>query len=99
MTTYQKNLQPNNSADIIKRITKVSSQDIKITFLWTVPRGGIAIHLQSKEDIQKLEEEIENIYPNSICSIPPTQQNKKRVVIKNINLRLSMDAINNHPRH
>ena len=73
-------------------ITKVSSQDIKVDFLYTLPRGGIAIHLQSKEDIRKLEEEIENKYPKSTCSIPLTEQNKKRVFMKNINPTLSTDT-------
>ena len=76
-------------------ITKVSSQDIKVDFLYTLPRGGIAIHLQYKEDIRKLEEEIENKYPKSTCSIPPTEQNKKRVFMKNINPTLSTDTKKN----
>ena len=40
-----KNLYPNISADIKNRITKVSSQDIKVDFLYILPRGGIAIYL------------------------------------------------------
>ena len=44
---------------------KLSSRDIKADFLYTLPRGGIVIYFQSKEDIQKLEQEIETIYPNS----------------------------------
>ena len=74
-----KNLQRNNSADIKNRITKVSSLGITFDFFYTLPRGGIAIHLQSKEITQKLEVEIENIYPNSTCSVPLTQQNKKEL--------------------
>ena len=31
-----KNLQPNNSADIKNRITKISSQDIKVDFFYTL---------------------------------------------------------------
>ena len=87
------NIQPCNSADIIKRIKEVTSQDIKVDFLYTLPQGGIAIHLQSKEDIRKLEEQIENIYPSSSCSIPLSQQNKERVVAKNINPKISTEAI------
>ena len=41
--------------------TKVSSQDIKVDFLYTLPRRGIAIHLHFKEDIHKLEAEIEHM--------------------------------------
>ena len=43
-----KKLQPNNSADIKNRLTKVSSQGIKIDFFYTLPRAAIVIHLQFK---------------------------------------------------
>ena len=42
--------------------------DIKVDFLYT----NLEEELESKEDIQQLEEEIENIYWNRNCSKPMT---------------------------
>ena len=71
------------------RIKATSTKHIKTDFLYTLPRGGIAIHLHSEEDIENLENNIGKIYPGSSCTIPLAKQDKSRIVIKNTNPKIS----------
>ena len=73
-----------------------STKHIKTDFFYTLPRGGRAIHLHSEEDIENLEKNIRKIYPGSSCTIPLPKQDKVRIVIKNVNLRISTEAITNY---
>ena len=56
--------------DIKNRIKATSTRHIKTDFLYTLPRGGIAIHLHPEEDMENLENNIAKIYPGSSCIIP-----------------------------
>ena len=50
-----RNTLPKSSEDIKNRIKATSTKHIKTDFLYTLPRGGIAIHLYSEEDIENLQ--------------------------------------------
>ena len=91
-----KNVLPKSSEDIKNRIKATSTKHIKTDFLYTLPRGGIAIHLHSEEDIENLENNIGKIYPGSSCTIPLAKQDKSRIVIKNVNPKISTEAITNY---
>ena len=78
------------------RIKATSTKHIKTDFLYTLPRGGIAIHLHSEEDIENLENNTGKIYPGSSCTIPLAKQDKGRIVIKNVNPTISTEAITNY---
>ena len=82
-----RNILPKSSEDIKNRI-KVTSTKYKKTD-YTLPRGGIAIHLHSEEDVENLENNIGKIYPGSSCTIPLAKQDKSRIVIKNTNPKIS----------
>ena len=71
------------------RIKATSTKHIKTDFLYTLPRGGIAIHLHSEEDIENLENNIGKMYLGSSCTIPLAKQDKSRIVIKNTNPKIS----------
>ena len=88
-----KNVLPKISEDIKNRIKATSTKHIKTDFLYTLPRGGIAIHLHSEKDIENLEKNIGKIYPGSSYTIPLAKQDKSRIVTKNVNLT---DAITNY---
>ena len=74
-----KNVLPKSSEDIKNRIKATSTKHIKTDFLYTLPRGGIAIHLHSEEDIENLEKNIGKIYVGSSCTIPLAKQDKSRI--------------------
>ena len=84
-----KNVLPKSSEDIKNRIKATSTKHIKTDFLYTLPRGGIAIHLHSEEDIENLENNIGKMYLGSSCTIPLAKQDKSRIVIKNTNPKIS----------
>ena len=88
-----KNILPKISEDIKNRIKATSTKYIKTDFLYTLPRGGIAIHLHSEEDMENLEEDI---YRGSSCTIPLAKEDKSRIVIKNVNPEISTEAITNY---
>ena len=52
--------------------------------------------LNSEEDIENLEKDIGKIYPGSSCTMPLSKQDKSRTVIKNMNPKISTEAITNY---
>ena len=74
-----KNIPPKSSEDIKNRIKAASTKHIKTDFLYTLPRGGIAIHLHSKEDMEKLEKDIGKIYPKSSCTMRLSKQDNNKL--------------------
>ena len=74
-----KNIPPKSSEDIKNRIKAASTKHIKTDFLYTLPRWGIAIHLHSKEDMEKLEKGIGKIYPESSCTIQLSKQDNNKL--------------------
>ena len=91
-----KNILPKSLEDIKNRIKPTSTKHIKTDFVYTLPRGGIAIHLHSEEDIENLEKNIGKIYPGSSCTMPLAKQDKSRIAIKNVNSKIYTEAITNY---
>ena len=77
-------IKPNNSAEIKKRIKDLSSKNINIKHTYTLPKEGIAIHIDSEKDTEILEQEIQHIFPGSHCEKPLSHRDNKKIVIKNI---------------
>ena len=76
---------PLSSSDIKKNIINKIGKSITIKYTYTLPKGGLAIHLSTEEDVATLEEEIAKIYPNSVCRKPTSSELEQKIVIKNIN--------------
>ena len=74
-------------------IKEFSSEQINIQYSYTLSKGGVAIHTEIEKDIETFEKEINNIFPCSSCTKPPTQTGFTKVVIKNINLFISSKDI------
>ena len=75
-----KDLQTNNS-NLIKVTT---TDEIPIDFTYTLPKGGIAIHLPCEEDAKKLENNLDQIYPGSYCQQPQSHSGYNKVIVKNL---------------
>ena len=75
-----KDLQTNNS-NLIKETT---TDEIPIDFTYTLPKGGIAIHLPYEEDAKKLENNLDHIYPCSHCQQPQSHSGCNKVIVKNL---------------
>ena len=71
-----KDLQINNSNLIKKRIKETTTEEIPIDFTYTLPKGGIGIHLPCKEDAKKLE--------NNHCQQPQFHSGYCKVIVKNL---------------
>ena len=89
------NLQPKSSSDIKKRIKEYTKEEITVDYTYILPKGGIVIQLASTADIDKLEQELNNIYPGSICNPPKSQLNIKKVIIKNIEPNIQLEDLTN----
>ena len=79
-----KDLQKNNSKLIKKRIKETTTEEIPIDFTYTLPKGGIAIHLPCEEDAKKLENNLDQIYPGSYCQQPQSHSGYNKVIVKNL---------------
>ena len=86
-------LRPKNSTQIKKRIKEFSSEQINIQYSYTLRKGGVAIHTETKKNAETLEKEIYNILPDSSCAKPLTQTGFTKVDIKNINPFISTEDI------
>ena len=89
------NLKPKNSSDIKTRINNTISQNIQINYTYNLPKGGIAIHFKTEEDIISFQQNLNSVYPGSRCSIPKNLQKKDKVVIKNINPNIPAEDLTN----
>ena len=79
-----KDLQTNNSNLIKKRIKETTTEEIPIDFTYTLPKGGIAIHLPCEQDAKKLENNLGQIYPGSHCQQPQSYSGYNKVIVKNL---------------
>ena len=79
-----KDLQTNNSNLIKKRIKETTTEEIPIDFTYTLPKGGIAIHLPCEEDTKKLENNLDQIYPGSYSQQPQSHSGYNKVIVKNL---------------
>ena len=87
-------LRPKDSTQIKKRIKEFSGEQINIQYSYTLPKGGVAIHTETEKDVETLEKEINNIFPDSSCTKPLTQTGFTKVVINlNINPFISTKDI------
>ena len=89
------NLQPKSSSDIKKRIKEYTKEEITVDYTYILPKGGIVIHLSCTADIDILEQELNNIYPGTICNPPKSQLNIKKVIIKNIEPNIQLEDLTN----
>ena len=55
-----------------------------------------SLTLNSEEHIENLEKNTRKIYPRSSCTIALAKQDKSRIVIKNVNPKISTEVITNY---
>ena len=79
-----KDLQANNSNLIKKIIKEATNEETLIDCTYTLPKGGIAIHLLCEEDAKKLENNLDKIYPGSHCQQPQSHSDYSKVIVKNL---------------
>ena len=84
-----KDLQTNNS-NLIKETT---TDEIPIDFTYTLPKGGIAIHLPCEEDTKKLENNLDQIYLGSYSQQPQSHSGYNKVIVKNLDPSLPTQEI------
>ena len=73
----------NNSNLIKKRIKETTTEEITIDFTYTLPKGGIAIHLPCEQDAKKPENNLDHIYPGSHCQQSQSHSGYYKVIVKN----------------
>ena len=79
-----KDLQANNSNLIKKIIKEPTNEETLIDCTYTLPKGGIAIHLPCDKDTKKLENNLDQIYPGSHCQQPQSNSGYNKVIVKNL---------------
>ena len=87
------NSKSRNSVTIKREINKISAEKINIKHTKTLPRGVVAFHFKTQENVNKYEKKVDNIYPESTCSKPKSQGQYKKLILKNINPSISKEQL------
>ena len=74
------NLQPRGSVDIKHRIKKNSYSKIQINYTHSLPKGSIAIHFKTEEDIISFKNNLDIMYPGGSYSIPRDLDQKDKLI-------------------